>query len=109
MSAIGGTFYATAEAVTGINANQLRIVGSVVRHAAGPLKGKIHSYLQETALTGGLLDTLGKTAGSFISGGPASAATQLASSLAGNIQNEIIRRGVNRIEGKVDLLASGME
>lgn len=49
MSAIGGTFYATAEAVTGINAGQLRIAGSVVRHAAGPLKGKIHSYLQETA------------------------------------------------------------
>lgn len=109
MSAIGGTFYATAEAVTGINAGQLRIVGSVVRHAAGPLKGKIHSYLQETALTGGLLDTLRKTAGSFISGGPAGAATQIASSLAGNIQNEITRRGIDRIDSKVDLLASGME
>lgn len=109
MSAIGGTFYATAEAVTGIDAGQLRIVGSLVRHASGPLKGKIHSYLQETGLAGALLQGLQQSGTSLVSGGPGAAAAQLASSLAANVQGEIIRRGVNRIEGKVDVLVSGME
>lgn len=117
MSAIGGTFYATSEAITGIDAGQLRIVGSLVRHAAGPLKGKIHSYLQETGLAGGLLQSLTGAGSTFVKGtaaggpvvGTVMASTQLASSLANNAQSEIIRRGVNRIEGKVDVLLSGME
>lgn len=118
MSEFGGTFYATTEAMSGINAGQLRIVGSVVRHAAGPLRGKIHSYLQETGLVGGILQSL-EGAGSTLvkstvtTGNPMAGTTlagaQLASSIGGNIQNEIIRRGVNRVEGKVDALAAGID
>ncbi len=118
MSDLGGLFYATAEAATGINAGKLRIVGSVVRHASGPLKGKIHSYLQETGLTGSLLGSIFKAGGTLVKGtvstgnpvaGAVMAGTQLASSIVGNLQNEITRRGVNRIEDKVDALAQGME
>lgn len=118
MSDLGGLFVASLEAATGIKAGQLRIVGSVVRHAAGPLKGKIHSYLQETGAAGALLESVTGAGGSFVrttvsSGNPvagaAVAGTQLASSLAGNVQNEIVRRAVNRVESKVDNLASSME
>ncbi|WP_170001834.1 hypothetical protein [Pseudopontixanthobacter vadosimaris] len=117
MSALGGTFHAAAEAIPGITSGKLQIVGSVVRHASGPLKGKIHSYLQETGLVGSLLDSF-KASGSTLArttlatGNPAIgagvAATQLASSVAANVQNEFIRQGVNRVEGKVDALAAGM-
>lgn len=118
MSAVGGAFFASAEAMTGISAGQLRIVGSVVRWAAGPLKGKIHSYLQETGLVGGILQSLqGSGATAFkttlTTGNPVTGtvmgATQLASSLGSNVQNEIIRRGVNRVEGKVDALTAGID
>ena len=118
MSAVGGFFYATAEAMTGINAGKLRIVGSVVRYSSGPLKGKIHSYLQETGLLGGIAQSLGGASSTFVKttvstgnpvAGTAMAGTQLASSFGGNVQNEIIRRGVNRVESKVDALAAGME
>ncbi|MBB3862715.1 MAG: hypothetical protein H6916_15000 [Novosphingobium sp.] len=118
MSDVGGLFVASLDAATGIKAGKLRIVGSVVRHAAGPLKGKIHSYLQETGAAGALLESVSgagstfaktsKTTGNPIAGA-AVAGTQLASSLGGNVQNEIIRRGVNRVESKVDALASGMQ
>lgn len=118
MSSFGGTFYATTEAITGISAGQLRIVGSVVRHASGPLKGKIHSYLQETGLVGGILQSLKGAGSSMVKGtittgnpvsGMAMAGTQLASSVGANVQSEIIRRGVNRVEGKVDVLAAGID
>ena len=117
MSAYGGTFSAAADALPGISTGQLHIVGSVVRHASGPHKGKIHSFLQETGVVGGLLDSLKESGaalarGTIATGNPATgagmAATQLASSVAGNIQNEFIRQGVNRIEGKVDAIAAGM-
>ena len=118
MSAFGGSFYAAAEAVPGISTGQLQIVGSVVRHAAGPMRGKIHSYLQETGLVGGVLDSFKGSASTLVkttvaTGNPAAglgmATAQLASAAAGNVQNEFIRQGVNRVEGKVDALASGME
>lgn len=118
MTAFGGTFHATAEAMSGITAGQLRIVGSVVRYAAGPLKGRIHSYLQETGLVGGILQSLQGAGSTLVKGtlttgspvaGTVMAGTQLASSLGGNVQNEIIRRGVNRVEGKVDALAAGID
>lgn len=118
MSDVGGLFVASLEATTGIRAGKLRIVGSVVRHAAGPLKGKIHSYLQETGAAGALLESVSGAGTSFAKttvatgnpiAGAAVAGTQLASSLGGNVQNEIIRRGVKRVEGKVDALASGMQ
>lgn len=118
MNAFGGTFYAAAEAVPGISTGQLKIVGSVVRHAAGPMKGKIHSYLQETGFVGNLLQSF-KGAGSTLvrnsisTGNPATgvgmAAAQLTSSVAGNVQNEFIRQGVQRVEGKVDALAAGLD
>lgn len=118
MSDVGGLFVASLEAATGIKAGKLRIVGSVVRHAAGPLKGKIHSYLQETGAAGALLESVSGAGTSFAKttvatgnpiAGAAVAGTQLASSLGGNVQNEIIRRGVKRVESKVDALASGMQ
>ena len=118
MSVVGGFFYATTEALTGIKTGNLQIVGSVVRHAAGPLKGKIHSYLQETGLLGGIVQSVGGVGSTFVKtsvstgnpiAGTAMASAQLASSLGGNVQNEIIRRGVSRVEGKVDALAAGME
>ena len=118
MSALGGSFYATAEAMTGINEGRLRIVGSVVRHTAGPLKGKIHSYLQETSFVGGVLQSFQGAAstlakGTSSTGNPAvgamMAGAQLTSSIGGNVQNEIIRRGVNRVEGKVEALAAGVD
>lgn len=118
MNAFGGTFYAAAEAVPGISTGQLKIVGSVVRHAAGPMKGKIHSYLQETGFVGNLLQSF-KGAGSTLvrnsisTGNPATgvgmAAAQLTSSVAGNVQNEFIRQGVQRVEGKVDALTAGLD
>ena len=118
MTAVGGFFYATTEALTGIKTGNLQIVGSVVRHAAGPLKGKIHSYLQETGLLGGIVQSLEEAGSTFVKtsvstgnpiAGTAMAGAQLASSLGGNVQNEIIRRGVSRVEGKVDALAAGMQ
>lgn len=117
MNPYGGTFGAAAEALPGISTGQLHIVGSVVRHAAGPMRGQIHSYLQETGLVGGLLDSFRESGaplarGTIATGNPvagaAMGARQLASSVAGNVQNEIIRQGVKRIEGKVDAIASGM-
>lgn len=117
MNVFGGTFYAAAQAIPGISTGQLHIVGSVVRHANGPLKGKIHSYLQETSLVGNLLNSF-KEAGSTMvrntvaTGNPAlgvgASATQLVSSVAGNVQNEFIRQGVNRVEDKVAALTAGM-
>lgn len=118
MSNLGGVFTASFDAAAGIKAGKLRIVGSVVRYAAGPLKGKIHSYLQETGAAGALLDSVSGSGKAFVrttvaTGNPMAGAvvagTQLASSLGGNVQNEIIRRGVNRVESKVDALASSMQ
>jgi hypothetical protein len=82
------------------------------------MKGKIHSYLQETGLVGGVLDSFKESGSTLLrttvaTGNPAAglgiATTQLASSVTGNVQNEIIRQGVNRVEGKVDTLVSGMQ
>lgn len=118
MTNLGGMFTASFDAAAGIKAGNLRIVGSVVRYAAGPLKGKIHSYLQETGAAGALLDSVSGSGKAFVrttvaTGNPMTGAvvagTQLASSLGGNVQNEIIRRGVNRVESKVDALASSMQ
>lgn len=117
MNELGGMFVAKGLAKAGIESGELHIVGSVVRYAAGPMKGKIHSYLQETGLVGSILESVGKASGTFINGtastgnpaaGAAMAATQLTSSLAGNVQNEVIRRGVKRVDAKVDLLAEGV-
>ena len=117
MSAYRGTFSAAAEALPGISTGQLHIVGSVVRHATGPRRGQIHSFIQETGLVGGLLDSFKDSAATMARStiatgnpvaGAAMGATQLASSVAGNVQNEFIRQGVDRIEGKVDAIAAGM-
>lgn len=118
MSDIGGIFVASTDAAVGIHTGALRIVGSVVRHASGPLKGKIHSYLQETGVAGALLESVWGAGSSVAKStmatgnpiiGAGVGAAQLASSVAGNIQNEIIRTGVNRLETKVVTLASGMQ
>lgn len=118
MNDLGGLFVASVEAATGISAGKLKIVGSVVRHASGPLKGKIHSYLQETGAAGALLDSMSGAGNAFVKttistgnpiAGAANAGAQLASALGSNLQNEIIRRGVNRVEAKVDALASGLQ
>lgn len=118
MSTVGGYFCATSEAMTGIDAGKLRIAGSVVRHAGGPLKGKIHSYLQETGLLSGILESFQGAGSTFVKAsvstgnpvtGAAIAGVQLARSVGGNLQNEIIRQGVNRVESKVDALAAGMQ
>lgn len=117
MNPFGGTYYAAAEAIPGISSGQLHIVGSVVRHAAGPLKGKIHSYLQETSLVAGLLESVQASGSRLVrttvaTGNPAlgvaASATQLVSSVGGNFQNEVIRQGVNRVDDKVTQLAAGM-
>lgn len=101
-----------ASALTGISEGKLRVIGSVVRHASGPLSGKIHSHLQETGMTGALLETVmegGKTYAKVTSlGGPvagaAATAADVTTRLATISQNEVIRGGVNRVEGKVDRL-----
>ena len=68
MSTFGGMFRATAEAMSEITAGQLRIVGSTVRYATGPLKGKIRSYLQETGLVGGILQSLQGAGSTLVKG-----------------------------------------
>ena len=117
MNPFGGTYYAAAEAIPGISSGQLHIVGSVVRHAAGPLKGKIHSYLQETSLVAGLLESVQASGSTLVrttvaTGNPAlgvaASATQLVSSVGSNVQNEFIRQGVNRVDAKVTQLAAGI-
>ena len=106
MNPFGGTYYAAAEAIPGISSGQLHIVGSVVRHAAGPLKGKIHSYLQETSLVADLLESVQASGSTLMrttvaTGNPAlgvaASATQLVSSVGSNVQNEFIRQGVKRV------------
>lgn len=112
MTDLGKYMIPAVEAMSGISEGKLRVVGSVVRFAAGPLKGKIHSHLQETGMTGPLLESLmggGKTfATATMAGGPvagsAAAFADVAVKSAAVAQNEAIRRGVNRVENKVDAL-----
>lgn len=42
---------AKTKALDGLHTGALEIVGSVVRHVSGPLKGSIHSHLQPTAVS----------------------------------------------------------
>ncbi|MEP3156868.1 MAG: hypothetical protein ABJO64_11165 [Nitratireductor sp.] len=104
MNSLAALYEPTAAAFRGIQAGQLDIVGSVVRHAAGPMKGQIHSFLQETGMTGELI-------GAVAAKGPlglVATAVELGSGVIGNVQNEIIRQGVARIEGVVGEIAESM-
>jgi hypothetical protein len=116
MNDVAKFLVASIEAQTGISEGTLRIVGSVVRHASGPMKGKIHSYLQETGAwndtaaallnsdpSRGLLKALKTTAKvGGATGNPlvgvAAGVGDLALQGAAVVQTEVVRRGVNRIE-----------
>ncbi|PEQ10304.1 hypothetical protein B2G71_23100 [Novosphingobium sp. PC22D] len=119
----------TIAAQTGIDDGTLRVVGSVVRHVSGPLKGKIHSHLQETGAWGqvasqilssdfgGSLGKAMKTGAKLTAAtgnpvvGAVNAVGDLALQATAVAQNEVIRQGVGRVEnrlGTMDLKLDGL-